>query len=183
MVDKITTLTTVHVNSADLYKTGHMAHRWFGTLSRRLSTFTKARAPKRSGRLRSGIHTKMSSVPSTRTIAIDWRSEVLYTTFVLRGTTGPIMTDKTFAVTGGTGEFPNHGIGTLWLYVPGKWEGTLIPEAQPGYWMHFGGYGWPYVFRTAVNGQRANNFLMRGWNDTAHFHRAMRPTPSFIRNP
>jgi hypothetical protein len=131
--------------------------------------------------MRAGIHTNMRAVPSAKKMMIDWRSEVPYTLYVLRGTTWPIMTEQGWNTTHGV--VAEGGEGVFWHWVPGKIEGTEIAQAIPGFWMHFGGHGYPWVYRWAVDGQVSNNFLLKGWRDTAHFHRAMRRIPTFVRDP
>lgn len=167
-------LVFVRVNSADLYKTGHMANRWFGQISRQLSVNTRAAAPSRTGTMKKGIHTNMHAVPQARRMEIDWWSEVPYTLYVLRGTTSPIMARGLWEVGGQPAAAFTKDPEKGWVGVRGRWM-----RVRPA---PFSYYAKP-THRLYVAGQRRNNFLSRGWRKTAIRHAVMRPTPNFIKNP
>lgn len=164
---------TVHVNSDDLYKTGHMVNRWFRRLAGRLEDDVRAAAPMRSGDLKAGIRGRVDADPSQHHMTLNLEFNAPYSLYVLRGTTGPIFTKK--------GWETGIGNGKSFILVPGKYG--FMQQNQPGYWMRFGGWGYPWVWKDAVAGQKQNNFLLTGWRKTASHHRAMARVPSFVWNP
>jgi len=167
------TFIVAEIHASTLFKTGHMANRWFSGISRQLGSNVRRAAPMRSGELKGGIHSSMSSNAQGLNMTITLSSSAPHTMHVLRGTTGPIMTHLGFRT--GIGE------GRSFIMVQGRYG--LMPRAIPGYWMHFGGYGYPMVYKDSVAGQSSNNFLLRGWRATAARHQAMRHIPHFIYDP
>lgn len=147
----------VHVDSTDLYKTGHMANRWFGTVSRRLGRNIRASAPRRTGKMKQGIRGKMTAIPQAHRMRYDLVSSMPYTVFVLRGTSGQGKPGGNVIVSDG---------------YPEKKMGPLPP---------WGGY--PGGYRLWVEGQKKNNFLQKGWSKTMLRHPALRPMPGFIKHP
>lgn len=152
MATAVVTLVTVH--SSDLFKTGHMANRWFGGISRQLGTAVRAAAPLRTGELKRGIHTSMKAVPAAHEMTIDLTSSSPHTMYVLRGTHYPIRS------TDNPGGDPE-----------GKKMGPLPP---------WGAHTTQYL--VTARGQTANNFLLKGWSVVSARHRSM-GTPGFVRNP
>lgn len=139
---------------------------WLNRVTARFGREAKHYAPVRSGQLRAQISTttRRSGRHSCEgTIA----SKAPYTMYVLRGTTGPIMSDTAW---GSALDLLRREDGS---YPPG----TFMPIPAHG----------PYAARTAlvVSGQSPNNFLLRAWAATARDHRAIRgkAIPTFIANP
>lgn len=73
-----------------------------------------------------------------------------YTIYVVKGTSRIYSRNE-------LGQFTEAGFGRGGMFLP----------ANPGY----GGD----KFRQSVAGQKANNFIVRGWNDAARRHSALRP--------
>lgn len=186
-------ITDIH--SENLYKTGHMANRWFRRLMDHLEEGVTARAPVRSGELKYGIGTYVHRVGEF-TLDGELHSSSHHTTYVLRGTgfpikgrEGGIWSRKGFD----TGRDIENAYVWLWGVVDpitkqfsrtGKGRRRQYRIRQRGYWMKFGPDEWgPKVIAFEVSGQDANNFLLKGWRDAAHFHRAMAHVPTFILNP
>lgn len=150
-----------------LYRSNGDVRIWLNRVTARFGREAKHYAPVRSGRLVAGISTttRRSGVHQCEGTI---RSTAPYTLFVLRGTTGPIMSNAAWAA----GALENL-IGPNGRYI----TGSLMPLPAYG----------PYKARlaTTVSGQRANNFLIRAWAGTARDHRALRgrAIPTFITNP
>lgn len=173
-----------------LYSKGHLVDRWFTLLVTRFGEHARDSAPVRTGVLRAGINTDVDRI-GPRTLNGTIESTAPYSLFVLRGTTGPIMSNKAWAA-GGDIEAAYR---TLWGVWPrgGKFSRTGPgPRKQhrvpiKGYWMPVpkfkGSTAISYQF--SVSGQEANNFLLKAWAATARQHSVLRGVsiPTFIARP
>lgn len=172
----------------DLYKPGHMVHRWVGLVTTHFVMHAKERAPKRTGRLANGISGDTNQV-GPRQVEGLIESTAPYTMFVLRGTTGPIMTTAGWASGGEPYTY-------LWGSIDpktGKFTRRRIPGVRrkrhripkKGHWMRIppSPEGSKPFYASQVAGQAPNNFLMGAWRATQHNHRAIRGrVPSWIRD-
>lgn len=172
----------------DLYKSGHMVNRWLGLMTSRFAEHARHYAPERTGRLREGISGEHRQV-GERQVEGTIESTAPYTMYVLRGTTGPIMTRKAFANPGGATV-------TLWGSIDPatkKFTRRNIKGARrvqrevrvKGYYLKIPAYGdYEKFFALSVDGQEAQNFLVEAWRATARNHRSIRGAiPTFITNP
>lgn len=141
------------------------------------------------GLLRSSISTSVNRV-GPRQITGDVSVNVPYALYVLRGTTGPIFSTKGFRYANSldkrlTGPYrrvtrkTHQGPGGK----GGRGRGTYL-VGKPGYFMKLPGnpaFGGNSKYHYAVSGQRANNFLIKGYDRTARSHRALQPmAPGFL---
>jgi len=181
-------LTTVVVFDRDLYKPGHMVHRWMTLVTTHFVGHAIADAPVRSGELKAGISGDTNQV-GDRQVEGTISSSAPHTLYVLRGTTGPIMSNRRWAN-------PEGAYSKLWGSInpkTGKFTRRHIKGAErkqitvrnKGFWLRVrSGPEFDQHFALQVRGQEANNFLERAWRQTARNHRAIRGrAPSFIRNP
>jgi|GEM_PF-2709613 len=160
-----------------LYRPGGQVHRWVTLASTHLSMYAKAECPVRSGELRRSIRSTTRQVGDRQcegTLAVTAN----HTMFVLMGTTGPIMTTKRFAN-------PEGAYVTLWGSinpVTKKFTRKHIKGAKrreyevrvKGYHLRVrAGNGYNEHLAETVNGQAANNFLLRAWRKTARRHRPL----------
>lgn len=193
---RVSEFLAVHVDSSDLYKTGHMANRWFRHLMEQLEYHVSFAAPVRTGDMAAGITTEVRATPEAHRLDGVLESEADYTMFVLRGTTGPIM--ATNAWNAGAAADPTLAYQQVWAYkdpITGKLSrkkiaGVRRRQHQVGKKDFFMGVRpEPHSFytqrtpRLTVRGQDPQNFLLQGWRATARTHRSMSHTPSFIYHP
>jgi hypothetical protein len=184
------------IDSGSLYKTGHMANRWFGGVMRSLERHVTEAAPIREGTLKYGIRESTHRV-AEHTLEGTLESRADHTMYVLRGTgfpargrAGSIYSRRAFdsgrkrenayvqvtgVVSSRTGKFSTRAT---------KGRRVTIKQGLPGHWLAFGpdAFG-PRIIAFSVSGQDANNFLLEGWTATARSHRSMRRIPSFVLNP
>lgn len=128
-------------------RTGQV-RRWAESLNRRFVANAKVAAPMRSGELVAGIHGEVARIGPRHLQTLIY-SEAPHSLWVLGGTYGPITSDRPVTITD---------------------EGEVkIPHMRlrPG-----NGYG--VLFRTAVSGQRANNFFADAAAATARVHSSLR---------
>lgn len=187
-------IVEVHVDSRDLYKTGHMANRWFRSLMGQLHTNVVNAAPVRSGDLVDGIGEDVVAHAEQHYLDGYLWSEAPHTMYVLRGTTGPIMARRLWEAGGD----PEAAFVTLWGSIDpktGKFTRKRIQGAKreqrsfgkKGFWM--GVRPSPHsryskkTPRLFVRGQESNNFFLEGWEVTARTRRSMSHVPSFISHP
>jgi hypothetical protein len=147
-----------------LYRGNGDVHRWVRGVTKEFGANAVVAAPKRTGRLAKQIKTFNRRV-GPRQVEGAIRSTAPYTMYVLRGTTGPIMSDKGWAK---RAKFPSGKSPKTGKYVTG--------------WMRLRGPGPLYKWK--VSGQSANNFLLKAWKTTARRHRALsQRIPDVIRHP
>jgi hypothetical protein len=172
----------------DLYKPGHMVHRWVTLVTERFTMHARTLAPKRTGELAAGIEGDTAQV-GPRQVEGTIASHAPYTMYVLRGTTGPIMTKRAHANPDGAysqlmGSIDPRTNKFTRRHIKGA-ERRLFSIPNKGYFLRLPGdeYG-PHLITMSVNGQEANNFLLAAWRRTANNHKAIRgKMPAFIMHP
>lgn len=82
-------LSKVVIFDERLYLTGHMANRWMALMTHRFEGHAKRRAPRRSGNLKRRIRSNSQQV-GVRKLEGTITSGARYSTYVLKGTHGPI---------------------------------------------------------------------------------------------
>jgi hypothetical protein len=181
-------LVTTVIFDRDLYKPGHLVHRWVTLVTERFVGHAIDLAPKRTGELAAGIRGATNQV-GPRQVEGLISSSAPHTMYVLRGTTGPIMSRRAFAN-------PEGAFSQLWGSIDprtGKFtrrrvkgaERTIHSVPNKGYFLYVPSseYG-PGGPRLSVHGQEANNFLLAAWRRTAINHKAIRgKVPSWLLNP
>lgn len=144
------TFSSLVIYDSVLFQRGHMIHRWANSVERRFVVNAKQAAPKRSGELAGGISGEtFKSGPKHWQVHV--HSDAPHTMYVLRGTTGPIMSNLGWA----GGEVDERG----------RLRGYM--RLQPG-----NGYG--VLYRWSVSGQAANNFFDKAADATARRHPSLR---------
>lgn len=140
-----------------LYGRTGQVRRWAERVERRFTFNAIQAAPERSGDLRAGIFGNVDRIGPNRletTIA----STADHTMYVLKGTTGPIMSDE--------------------LWAQGGIDGAIaaLPEGEPiRGWMRLRpGNGFGVMFRLEVSGQRPQNFFAEAAAATARRHSSLR---------
>src|SRR4029077_16460460 len=116
-----------HVDSSSLYKTGHMANRWFRVLMEQLEFAVSTAAPKRTGEMAAGITQQVTAFLLAERMDGLLKSDADYSLFVLRGTTGPIMATNLFRAGGD----PSAAFVMLWGWEnprTGKFSTKPIPS-------------------------------------------------------
>ena len=154
------TLSRVVLFTEQLYAPGGMVWRHVGNISRRFSANARAFAPIRSGELRRRIR---AGTPrkAGKTVRGTISSNARHTTYVIHGTTGPIMSRAAWAAGGPRGQML-HG---QWV-----WE--------PGHALAIGRNPWPPEGQIGtVAGQEANNFFHPAWVATARRHPSLGGVP------
>lgn len=130
-----------------LFERGRDVRRWAEAVERRFTNNARMKAPSRSGGLRAGIHGRVDREgPKYLTATIT--SEAEHTMYVLRGTTGPIMSD-------------------------GAWNGEVNEKGKPPP-MRFSNPNPPRSFQVVVSGQEAQNFFDDAAKATARRHSSLR---------
>ena len=162
-------LSNVVVNSGALFRGRGDVKVWTDRVTDRFGNEARKYAPSRTGELRSKITTSTKTV-GPRQVEGLIASRAKHTMYVLRGTTGPIMSDVVWAAGAldALRRDPNTG------FYP---AGTFMPLPAHA--------GFAARLALTVDGQKANNFLERAWRGTARDHRALRgkAVPSFILSP
>lgn len=159
-------MNDVHVVVLDegLYQGNGAVARWISRIGREMHANVVARTPVRSGDLVAGIRRNDERL-GLRLLSVAVESTAAHTKYVIGGTVGNglgyIYTTRGFAnrATVGRmlgGEFVDDAPLGLWL---------VLSDARGGRYLR-------------VHGQRANNFLAKGYNDTAVAHRSLRPIPT-----
>lgn len=179
-------LVAVVVFDELLFKPGGQVHRWMTLLCTHFQAHAIAEAPKRSGELKAGIasHAEPFGVKQMRGTI---ESNAPHSLYVLKGTTGPIVSRK-------MRDNPEGAYVTLWGSIDPKTKKFTrrrikgvqrkpYQVRQQGYWLAVGKERLypPITPRGSVAGQDANNFLFRAWRLTARTHPSIRgisPTAS-----
>jgi hypothetical protein len=158
-------------------RTGQV-RRWANSLERRFTYNAQQMAPERSGELRAGIYGTVNRV-GPRHIETLIYSTAPHTLYVVKGTTGPIMSNRLWGFRGRTG---------LDLPRGGRMSGSIY-DARPNMpWLKAHGYalklraggGFPQLHALSVSGQEANNFFADAATATARRHSSLRGfTPGY----
>jgi hypothetical protein len=171
-------LTRVVVVDQHLYTGTGLVHRWLSRVGNNLYHNIVAEAPIREGTLKAGIEQDFVQHEGTlRILSTSVASTAPHTKYVIEGTagngTGYIYSD---------GGWANRGLVDR---LAGMRRDVLFRTAREqgidttGMWMAIDDGGPRFHLR--VHGQRANNFMLAGYNRTARTHRALHPIfPGFI---
>lgn len=156
-------VTTTHVIVVDdgLYVGNGLVARWLRGIGHQLYASVIARAPERTGQLRAGIRLDHQR-EGRRIISATVESTAPHTKYVIHGTAanglGYIYTTR------GRANLPTVGR---------MLSGEFVVDPPTGLWLILSdARGGRYL---RVHGQRANNFLAKGYNDTARTHRSLKP--------
>lgn len=157
-----------------LFQYGGKVHRWANSLERGYVANATRYAPKRSGELAAGIRGETVQY-GPKHWQVHIHSEAQHTMYVLRGTTGPIMSRRMWGFRNRTGlryprgamEDPSMPYTTRIKFDWLKGQGYML-KVRPG-----NGYGLRYS--VSVKGQKPNNFFADAHDATARRHRSLRP--------
>lgn len=167
-------LTAVVIYDGRLFGPAGMTSRWARSIEREFVATAKVEAPSRSGDLRAGIRgTVYHPGPYTYSTIIE--STAPHSLYVLRGTTGPIMSRRMW---GFSQRYPH-------LYGPRGGFATGNPVRGGKFdkrWMHEHGYamrlrpgkGFGYTLEVTVAGQKPNDFFARAGEVVARHHPSLR---------
>jgi len=140
-----------------LYGRTGQIRRWAERIERRFTLNAIQAAPMRSGELRAGIYGYVNRV-GVRRLETIIASTAEHTMYVLKGTTGPIMSDE--------------------LWAQGGIEGAIaaLPEGESiRGWMRLRpGAGYGVLYRLEVSGQSPQNFFAEAARATARRHSSLR---------
>lgn len=161
-------LTALVIYDSVLFNRGGQIRRWADRVERRFTTNAQQEAPIRSGELRAGIFGTVNRIGPKH---LDTRiySTAPHTMYVLKGTTGPIMSRRMWGFRSRTGlDLPRGGRTAGGLPEMGflRREGYLLRVRA--------GNGYPQRFAISVSGQEANNFFGRAATATARRHPSLR---------
>ena len=153
-----------------LYTGNGLVHRWVRQVSTRAWRYSVEEAPKRSGELAAGIYLSTRR-EGRRQVAGIIGSSAPHSDYVLFGTASQ---GRNYIYS--TEGYANRAqIGRISRRVSRRGA-----EDRSGWYMALrSGVGPKYALR--VHGQRANNFLIKGYNRAARTSRALRPMNSVIR--
>lgn len=157
-----------------MFQYGGDVHRWANSLERGYVANAKRYAPRRSGELAGKIHGETFKYGS-RHWQVHVHSDAPHTMYVLRGTTGPIMSRRMWGFRNRTGL--NYPRGAMvnpkmpyttrikfdWL----KSQGYMLKVRE--------GNGYAQRYSVKVRGQAPNNFFADAHDATARRHRSLRP--------
>ncbi len=175
-------LTKVVVFDQSLYRGRGDVNVWCTKINNRFYAEAVKAAPERSGELIAGFRHDTKQV-GPRQVQGTFASLAPHTMYVLRGTTGPIYSNRGWrqrATTPG-------GYVALWKFNPKTKRREQMPQRVKG-WIKLRtlsetrnniDYAW------SVSGQESQNFLLTAWRRTSYDHRALRGRriPSFITDP
>lgn len=150
-------LTALVIYDSRLYDRPGQVRRWAERVERRFTINAIQAAPMRSGDLRAGIYGNVDRIGPNRLETVI-ASTAEHTMFVLKGTTGPIMSD--------------------FLWAQGGIEGAIAatPEGEPirGWMTLAPGNGFGQTFELEVSGQQPQNFFAEAARATARRHSSLR---------
>jgi len=153
-------------------RTGHVG-RWAESTNRGFTENAQRAAPVRSGELREGIHGEAYRT-GTKHWEVVIHSDAPHSLYVLKGTTGPIMSNRMWG-------FRNNPATASAPY--GLPRGGRDLDGRPNMrWLHANGYalklrpgnGFPTMYKLKVRGQEANNFFAVAADKTAIRHPSLR---------
>jgi len=159
-------LTRVVIIDGALYRPRGLVWVWVRKVGTKFGANTRAGVKSRTGKLKRSIRVTYRK-PGTKKIQATIGSNMPYVLYVIRGTTGPIMSDALW-------NLPGHEKN------PQAWTvnaaGKRVPA--PGMTMAVGRNRHPPVTpKFRVSGQDANNFFYTGWQKTARQHPAIGKVP------
>lgn len=162
------TVSKVIVVDDHLYAGAGLVHRWLRETSRRVQRYITDAAPRRSGELKGGIAMSTTRV-ARRVVSGEIESTAPHTMFVLGGTA---YQGRRY-IYSRAGWANRAQIGRIARRVRQGGE-----EDRSGWYMRLRGPGPRYALR--VHGQRANNFMLTGYNRAARTSPALRPMASNV---
>lgn len=166
------------VYDSRVFDPGSHVQRWANRVERNFVRHAMEEAPKRSGELAAGIHGE-SFRAGPKHWEIHIHSDAPHTMYVLRGTTGPIMSNRMwgFRTNSRTANAPG-GLprgGRYWDRRQHQWMPRMDWLHSHGYALRLrAGYGWPEKFALSVSGQDSNNFMGRAADRTAITNSSLR---------
>jgi hypothetical protein len=175
----VATIKRVTIVDDSMYHGKGVVIRWVGIVTRKFARESRAFAPRRSGRLKAGILPGTPRNPFRKVVKGTVSSSAPYTLYVLRGTHGPIMSNKLWAV-GGPDSPAAYRVIIRRTGRGGKPHPVRVPVK--GMQMAVGRNLRPPVTPMfTVNGQKANNFMAKAWATTAAAHSGLGPFPIPLR--
>jgi hypothetical protein len=154
-----------------MYRGNGLVRRWIIKVGGKFGRAARRNAPFRSTELRKGIHGNVSR-KGARVLDYTIRSDAEHTMYVIRGTTGPIMTTQGWANRA-------HGHMVNGKRLPGHFMPIPKHKGMPA--KRHGGED--FNFLTRVRGQKAQNFFLDAWKVVHRQHRAIGSPPAELRNP
>jgi hypothetical protein len=155
-------VTRVVVNTSPMFVPGGSINSWTRRVAFETQNAAKVRAPHQTGLLTASIDADVDATPLLRVINVRVGSDAPYAKYVHEGTAnngaGYIYTTKGYA---------NRALVDSWI------ARDVFPPNPRGYYMPVSRRGGPTHYALRVHGQRANPFLVNGYNDVARVHRAL----------
>lgn len=165
--------TRIAIADERLYHDGGDVKEWLRGVGKEMSRNSKAACPVRTGNLKRSVRMSIRGSLGVKLVETTIGTNMPYANYVLKGTTGPIMSDKLWSYGGvlrkGRGlvkiSYRRRNKKTNRMKTFYRW----VPE--PGTALAVGRNPWPPVTpRFEVRGQRPHNFLARGYRLTAARH-------------
>jgi hypothetical protein len=151
---------------------GHIVYDWGKRIERRFTATAIAEAPMRSGELKAGISGSMTRT-GIRQLQTVIRSDAPHSIYVLKGTQGPIMSNRLYRFQGRTGLFlPRGGFVRQGGRAVGIDKEFLKSKGYMLYVRPGAGFGGQHMI--SVSGQEANNFMGRAAQAVARRHSSLR---------
>lgn len=165
-------MAVVVMYSSVLYRRTGLVGRWAYSVARHFTLNAKIAAPKRSGELAAGIVSEVELSAAMHTAEMAISSTAPHTMYVLKGTTGPIMSKRLWGFwSRGGGQ--NYGRWPRGMNNAGRPD--LITGNRMGYVMRLRpGKGHGALLKATVSGQEANNFFGTAADMTAMQHTSLR---------
>lgn len=169
---------------------GHLVFDWAVRIKNNFVMWAKEEAPIRSGELREKISGEATRT-GVRQLNVTIESAAPHTIYVIKGTTGPIMSNRMWGFRNNPryasvpGGLPRGG--RIALRAPG---GGFMGYRQNMDWLAANGYalrvragnGYPERYMLSVNGQEPNNFMAAAARRVGARHSSLRgfePTVAF----
>lgn len=166
------TISRVVIVDDGMYQGRGIVINWVRRVTNSFARSARELAPMRSGRLRAGIHQGTPRNPLRKVVQGTISSHAPHTMYVLRGTTGPIMSDALWAL---GGVVPHRAEQPRVMRRPGRGgKPHLVRTSPPGLKMAVGRNLYPpETPMFVVRGQAANNFMLKAWVVTGTKHSAI----------
>lgn len=178
----------VVVLDQDLYRTNGMVQRWMVSVMRQFYLGTMNSTPVRTGRLRASERWEVHR-EGERLVGGALTVGAKHGGYVLRGTGGPdgrIYTTRAFASRGANAKkreqrwivLPEGRAGSVRMSSAGRRGAFLadVPVRQKGHWLWVpeSKFSEKRTWMVSVRGQKANNFLLKGWRKMVRRHSSLR---------
>jgi hypothetical protein len=165
---KITaSLGPVVIFDEKMYHGTGVVKRWADRLGANFTKNAVLEAPEYTGRMKEEIEGTVTST-GPKQIEATIASNAPYSLYVLKGTTGPIYSNRAWNTMQAT------GLSFGQISRKKKSKGQSIGDARRGMFLKFEGYDGKSHTVASVSGQGANNFLGRAWVKTARTHPSIR---------